>query len=90
MYKKGDLLKFNREGRQLFRFISGSVGVIVSDPKVAYEYDFHSIPEKLEYQTYDILVCGQLFTDVPELFLERIMNNEKNNKRMEDLPRRDD
>ena len=51
-----------------------------------YEYGFHSQPERTEYLTYDILVCGQLFKDIPEEFLDRIVKNEKNIERMEKLP----
>ena len=67
----------------MFRFISGSIGLITSGPTVAYEYDFHNIPEKTKYYVYDILVCGQLFKDIPEELLERIILNEEDIKRME-------
>ena len=63
---------------ELFRFITGSIAVVYSDPKKVYEYDFHDTPEKKEYYTYDILVCGQLFTDMPEELLRRISQDEKN------------
>ena len=48
-----------------------------------YEYDFQNIPEKRQYYVFDVLVSGQLFTDIPEEFLERIIVNEKDIKRME-------
>ena len=83
MFKKGDFFKFNESGVNLFKYITGSVGVVVSDAKVMYEYDFHSQPEKTEYFTYDILVCGQLFKDIPEEFLDRIVKDEENIKRVE-------
>ncbi len=72
MLKKGDLVNFNDQGIELFKYISGSIGVIASDARKTYEYDFHSIPEKVEYHVYDILVCGQLFKDIPEEFIYRI------------------
>jgi hypothetical protein len=77
MIKKGDLFKFNKEGSNLFRFITGSIGVVSSDAKKVYEYDFHGTPEKTSYYTYDILVCGQLFKDIPEELLKRITQDEK-------------
>ena len=83
MFKKGDLFKLNRYGTDLFRYVSGSVGIIVSAPRVMYEYDFQNIPEKRQYYVFDVLVSGQLFTDIPEEFLERIIVNEKDIKRME-------
>jgi len=87
VFKKGDLFKFNEHGLDLFKFITGSIGVIASDSKKMYEYDFHTKPEKTEFYAYNILVCGQLFTDVPEEFLERITQDEKDIKRMEKLPK---
>ena len=77
MLKKGDLFKFNKEGSSLFQFITGSIGVVSSDAKKVYEYDFHGTPEKTSYYTYDILVCGQLFKDIPEELLKRITQDEK-------------
>ena len=78
MFNKGDLFNFNEEGMTLFRFITGSIGVISSDAKKVYEYDFHGTPEKTSYRTYDVLVCGQLFKDIPEKLLVRIIQDEKN------------
>ena len=80
MFNKGDLFNFNEEGMTLFRFITGSIGVISSDAKKVYEYDFHGTPEKTSYHTYDVLVCGQLFKDIPEKLLIRIIQDEKNIK----------
>ena len=77
VFKKGDLIKLNKFGQNLFKYVSGSVGLIASDKRLMYEYDFHAIPEKTEYFVFDIIVSGQLFTDVPSEFLERIANNEK-------------
>ena len=77
MFKKGDLIEFNQKGLNLFKYITGSIGVITSDPKKIYEYDFQ---EKMVFYTYDILVSGQLFIDIPDEFLKRITNNEKDFK----------
>ena len=75
MYEKGDLFNLNEQGLDLFKHISGSVGVVVSDPKMMYEHQFE---EKTIYYAYDILVSGQLFMDIPGKFLDRITKNEKN------------
>ena len=79
MFKKGDIFKFNKHGTDLFCYITGSVGLVVSDPVKMYEYDFHNTPEKREYFVYDIIVCGQLFMDIPEEFLKRIVQNDEEN-----------
>ena len=77
MFKKGDLLKFNTSGVELFRYVSGSVAVVFSDKKVMYESISICGNNKLQMYTYDILVCGELFKDVPEEFLRRIAYSEK-------------
>ena len=78
VYSRGDIIKFNKQGTELFQYVSGSVGLIVSDPVKMFEYDFHTTPEKTEYFVYDIIVCGQLFMEIPEEFLKRITQDEKN------------
>ena len=80
MFNKGDLLKFNTSGVELFRYVSGSVAVIFSDKKVMYESISFCGSKKLQIHTYDILVCGELFKDVPEEFLRRIVYSEKDIK----------
>ena len=89
VFKKGDLFKFNKQGMDLFKYITGSIGVVSSDPKLLYEYGFHTQPEKTEYYAYDILVCGQLFMDIPEILLSRITQDEKDTSRMEKIPERE-
>ena len=79
MFSRGDIVKFNKQGTDLFQYISGSVGLIASEPTKMYEYDFHNTPEKTEYFVYDIIVCGQLFMDIPEEFLKRIVQNDEEN-----------
>ena len=77
MFKKGDLFTLNEQGAKLFCYITGSVGVIVSQGKLMYEYDFE---DKVKYFVYDILISGQLFTDIPEELINRIACDEKNIK----------
>ena len=81
MFKKGDLIEFNDRGIALFKYVAGYIAVIYSDPILLYEYDNSMYPEQRQYYGYDILVCGQLFKDIPEEFLKRIATkNEKNIK----------
>ena len=75
MFRKGDFFHLNESGTHLFQHITGSVGIIFSERKVVFEYEFK---EKVEYAVYDILVSGQLFNDIPEEFLDRITTHEKN------------
>ena len=77
MFYQGDLFTLNEKGIKLFHYITGSVGVVASTKKLIYEYDFE---EKVKYYVYDILISGQLFTDIPEEFIVRIICNEKNIK----------
>ena len=81
MFKKGDLVKFNNKGIELFRYVTGSVALISSDKSVIYRTESAS-PDSapLSIYTYDILVSGALYKDVPEEFLRRIVQNEKNIK----------
>ncbi len=79
MFKKGDIFTFNSSGVELFRHISGKVGIIASEPVRIFEYDFGKEKGQTDYNVYDIIVCGQLFMDIPEEFLLRVVQlNEKN------------
>ncbi len=78
MFKKGDLIKFNDEGIELFRYVTGSVGVISSDRLKIYEADSYSA-EKNRIYTYDLIVCGTLFRNIPEEFIKRITQNDEKN-----------
>jgi len=78
VFKEGDLVKFNDRGLALFKFVSGSIAVIASDAKKVYEYDF-SDSNKIEFYTYNILVSGQLFNDIPDEFLKRITEKDEKN-----------
>lgn len=80
MFEKGDLIFFNEEGKELFSYIKGTAGIIVSDRFLLFSYDLHSTPEKIEYYGYDIIVEGRLFKEIPEKFLSRVTDNEENPK----------
>ena len=72
MFKKGDLLHFNLHGTELFRFVTGSIGLVASSGRTLYEYDYNGLDEPTQYVVYDVIVCGQLYSDIPEEFLYRI------------------
>ena len=81
MFRKGDLVKFNHAGEELFYYLGASVGIISSDPIVMYEYNFD---EEIEYLAYDLIVDGQLFKRIPQEFIDRIMqNNEEDTEELE-------
>jgi hypothetical protein len=74
IFKKGDLVKFNQAGEDLFYYLGSCVGLISSDPIVIFEYEF---TEKVEYIVYDLIVDGQLFKHIPEEFLYRIIQDDE-------------
>ena len=78
MFKKGDLFFLNEDGKALFKHLEGENGIIMSDPYLLFEYDFHTNPERSEYHGYDVLIKGRLFTEIPEKFLMRVIKSEKN------------
>ena len=78
MFKKGDLFFLNDEGKTLFQHIQGENGIIMSEPYILFEYNFHSTPEKLECKGYNVLIKGRLFKEIPEKFLLRVIKDEKN------------
>ena len=81
LFKKGDLLKFNSHGEDLFHYLGSSIGIISSDPILMYEYHFDV---KVEYIVYNLIVDGQLFRHIPEEILDRItLSNEKDTKKLE-------
>ncbi len=77
VFKKGDLFKLNRSGTILFQHLTASVGIVASDPKRMYEHD---LDVRVKYYAYDVLVCGQLFMEIPSELLYRITKDEKNIK----------
>ena len=77
MFKKGDLVYFNSQGVELFKHISGSVAIIATNSNLIHEYDQGPMVENTQYKVHDVIVCGQLFKDIPEEFLYRITKDEK-------------
>ena len=80
MFKKGDLIFFNDEGKMLFHYIAAENGIILGGPYLLFENDFESKTRTLEYYAYDLLIQGRLFKEIPEKFLLRVIKNEKNIK----------
>ena len=78
MFRRGDLLKFNGHGLEIFRYVSGSVALVSSDRTLMYESQSLAPNDPLRYYTYDVIVSGALFKDIPEELLIRIVQNEKN------------
>lgn len=77
MFEKGDLVFLNEEGKELFSYLKGTTGIVVSDRFLLFSYDLHATPEKIEYYGYDIIVDGRLFREIPEKFLLRVTENEE-------------
>ena len=80
MFKEGDLFFLNEDGKILFQNVGGENGLLVRGPHKLFEHDFDSIPEKIEYEGYDVLIKGILFKEIPEKFLERVTRDEKDVK----------
>lgn len=80
MFKEGDLFFLNEDGKILFQNVGGENGLIVRGPYKLFEHDLDSIPEKVEYEGYDVLIKGILFKEIPEKFLERVTRDEKDVK----------
>jgi len=78
VFKKGDLVFFNDDGKMLFQYIAAQNGIIMSDPYLLYEKDHESKTRIIQYYGYDLLIQGRLFTEIPEKFLLRVIKNEKN------------
>ena len=80
VFKKGDLIFFNKKGRMLFQYLKAENGIIVSDPYILYEKDYESQTGIVQYNGYNILIKGRLFTEIPEKFLLRVIKHEENNE----------
>ena len=78
MLSKGDLVFFNSHGIVLFSRIGAEHAIIMTDPYLIYELDCHRSPDIIQFYAYDILIEGRLFKKIPEEFLRRVIENEKN------------
>ena len=70
----------NHKGKALFQYLNAENGIIMSDPYLLFKYDFHTLPEKIEFLGYDVLINGRLYTEIPEKFLLRVIRDEKDPK----------
>lgn len=74
-YEPGDLVCLNQYGLFITSDYEGLIGIIISEP--------YSIIAPIEtimdtfYTVYDILLDGELFKMVPEEFMEKYENHEK-------------
>ncbi len=80
MFKKGDLIFFNKKGKILFQYMEAENGIIISDPYIIYEKNYESQTGRIQYNGYDILIKGRLFKEIPEKFLLRVIKREENNE----------
>jgi len=69
-YKIGDLIKLNEFGRLVIDNNRDRVGLIISNP-VNMLYPLHADPdeEAFCFWAYDIMLGGELITDVPQEFM---------------------
>ena len=78
MFSKGDLVFLNDKGKLLFERVDGEHGIIMTDRYLIYELDCHRTPDMVQFYAYDVLIRGRLFKKIPERFLLRVIENEKN------------
>ena len=74
-YKKGDLIVLNTFGLILREdHNKAKIGVIVSPAR---NYISKREDYELYYWVYDIMIGDQLINDVPQVFIDRMISNEK-------------
>ena len=86
-YKKGDLVRLSEFGKLIAGEKMYTTGVILEGP-----YDLSiKTGEKVTtyYIAYDILVGDEIMKRVPVDFFKRMIQNEKDTKRMEEVVERD-
>jgi len=75
-YKKGDLIVLNTFGLILRdEHNQVKIGVVISPPR---NYINKREDYELYYWVYDIMIGDQLIIDVPQEFIDRMINNEEN------------
>tara|TARA_R100000388_G_C7227720_1_gene152743 strand:+ start:265 stop:507 length:243 start_codon:yes stop_codon:yes gene_type:complete len=76
-YDIGDLVILNEFGRIVLESKTSPLGLVTSKPKSLCYPLFHNVNEDpFYYWAYDILVGNQLLTDVPQEFLDRMVEIE--------------
>ena len=74
-YRKGDLIILNTFGLMLRDdYNKARVGVVISIPR---NYVNSQENYELFYWVYDVMIGDQLITDVPQEFIDRMINNEE-------------
>ena len=73
-YRKGNLIILNSFGLLLRdEGNTAKVGVIISQPR---NYIHHKESFELYYWVYDVMIGDQLINDVPQEFIDRMIENE--------------
>ena len=80
-FKPGDLVVLNGYGIFITPVWDESFGIIISKPYSIIEGE--NPPQETFYVVYDILLDGQLLKMVPQEFMERVLADEEDFKRME-------
>ncbi len=86
-FKKGELVKLSDFGKLIHGDRSCSVGIVLSEP-----YNLLTplgAEETTYYEAYDLLVGDEVIKAVPTQFLHRMTENEKSDKGMEKVDKRD-
>ena len=85
-FKKGELVRLSDFGKLIHGDRECSVGIVLSEP-----YDLLTplgASETTYYEAYDLLVGDEIMKGVPKNFLYRMTENEKSDKRMEKVDKR--
>ncbi len=76
-YRKGNLIILNSFGLLRDHDNKAKVGIIISSPRNYMKC--HEIVE-LFYWVYDVMIGDQLINDVPQEFIDRMIDNENDTK----------
>ena len=85
-FKKGELVRLSDFGKLIHGDRECSVGIVLSEP-----YDLLTplgADETSYYEAYDLLVGDEIMKAVPTEFLNRMTKDEKSNKRVEKVDKR--
>ena len=87
-YKKGDIFYLNAFGTIVLEEDNKArVGIIIAGPS---NYLVEDEEGHFFYWVYDVMIGNQLIKDIPQEFMDRIINeeHEENPQRMENIPKR--